>query len=53
MKSICDELHDLVSFVQFKKRENTHGGVSLLVKLQAIILVQLPHSNQLNCRIHQ
>ena len=30
-----DALHDLVSLVQFKKRENTHGGVLLLVKLQA------------------
>ena len=28
---ICDALRDLVSFVQFKKRENTHGGVLLLV----------------------
>ena len=27
-------LHDLVSFVQFKKRENTHEGVLLLVSLQ-------------------
>ena len=24
-------LHDLVPFVQFKKRENTHGGMLLLV----------------------
>ena len=31
---ICDALRDLVSFVQFKKRENTHGGVLLLVKLE-------------------
>ena len=30
-----DALRDLVSFVQFKKRENTLGGVLLLVKLQA------------------
>ena len=29
----CDVLHDLVPFVQFKKRENTHGRVLLLVKL--------------------
>ena len=34
LTSICDALCDLVSFVQFKKRENTHGGVLLLVKLQ-------------------
>ena len=32
--SNCDVLRDLVSFVQFKKRENTHGGVLLLLKLQ-------------------
>ena len=28
-------LHDLGSSVQFKKRENTHEGVLLLIKLQA------------------
>ena len=27
----CDALRDLVPFVQFKKCENTHGGVLLLV----------------------
>ena len=27
-------LRDLISFVQFKKRENAHGGVLRLVKLQ-------------------
>ena len=27
--SICDALHDLVPFAQFKKRENTHGGALL------------------------
>ena len=32
---ICDVLRNLVPLVQFKKRENTHGGVLLLVKLQA------------------
>ena len=32
---VCDTLRDLVPFVQFKKRENTHGGVLILVKLQA------------------
>ena len=26
----CDALRDLVPFVQFKKRENTHGGVLIL-----------------------
>ena len=31
----CDALRDLVPFVQFKKRENTHEGVLLLVKFQA------------------
>ena len=29
---ICDALRDLVAFVQFKKRKNTHGRVLLLVK---------------------
>ena len=33
--SRCGGLRDLVPFVQFKKRENTHGGVLILVKLQA------------------
>ena len=32
---VRDVLHNLVPFVQFKKRENTHGEVLLLVKLQA------------------
>ena len=31
---ICDALHCLVPFVQFKKRENTHGEKLRLVKLQ-------------------
>ena len=35
MSQICDALRDLVPFVQFKKRENTHGRVLLLLKLQA------------------
>ena len=26
--NICDVLHDLVTFVQFKKGENTHAGVT-------------------------
>ena len=34
----CDVLRDLVPFVQFKKRENTHGGLLLLLKLQAFSL---------------
>ena len=29
--TICDALRDLVSFVQFKERESTHGGVLLLI----------------------
>ena len=31
----CGVMRDLVPFVQFKKRKKTHGGVFLLVKLQA------------------
>ena len=31
-------LRDLVLFVQFEKREKTHGGVLLLAKLQAFSL---------------
>ena len=27
--SICDVLRDLVTFVQFEKRQNTHGRVQL------------------------
>ena len=34
---ICDVLHDLGPLVQFKKRENTHGGVFLLTRLQALV----------------
>ena len=29
-----DALHDLVASAQFKKRENPHGGLLFLVKLQ-------------------
>ena len=32
---MCDALHDLVSFLQFKKRETTHEGVLLLEMLKA------------------
>ena len=32
---MCDALCDLVTFVQFKKRENTNGGMLLLVTLHA------------------
>ena len=32
---ICDALPHLVPFVQFKKRESTHGRVLVLVNLQA------------------
>ena len=35
---IFDALRDLVSFVQFKNVKNTHGGVLLLLKLQALSL---------------
>ena len=35
---IVDALRNLVPFAQFKKRENIHGGVLLLVKLQATLL---------------
>ena len=49
---ICDALRNLVLLVQFKKRENTHGVVLLLVKLQALLKVTLIHecfSRFLNC----
>ena len=50
---ICDLLHDLVPFVQFKKRENTHGGVLLLdlkpATLQKVALVYGCFSRFLNC----
>ena len=36
-----DTLCDLVPFAHLKKRENTHGGVLLLGKLQAILKVTL------------
>ena len=47
-------MRDLVRFMQFKKRKNTHGELLLLVKLQAatLIKVTLPHgcfSRFLNC----
>ena len=32
LASIYDALRDLVTFVQFKKREKPHGGVLLLIK---------------------
>ena len=35
IRPICDALLDLVPFVQFKKGEKHHGGVLILVKLQA------------------
>ena len=31
--AICGALCDLVPFVQSKKRENTHGGVLILTKI--------------------
>ena len=33
---ISDAMRSLVPFAQFKKRENIHGGVLILVKLQAL-----------------
>ena len=33
--TICDVLRDLVTFVQLKNMKNTHGGLLLLVNLQA------------------
>ena len=35
----CDALRDLVPFQQFKKCENTHGGVLLLVTFSNKILL--------------
>ena len=32
-----DALRDLVSFVQFKKCENTHAGVLLLAELRTVL----------------
>ena len=32
-----DALRDLVPFVQFKKCENTHAGVLLLVELRTVL----------------
>ena len=32
---ICDVLSNLVPFIQFKNVKNTHGGMLILVKLQA------------------
>ena len=40
---ISDALQDLVPFVQFKKREKTHGGVLLLVKPTTLLKVTLLH----------
>ena len=35
-RNICDALRDLVPFAQFKEMKNSHTGVFLLVKLQAL-----------------
>ena len=43
----CDALRDSVPFLQFKNVKNTHGGVLLLVKLQAITYVTIISSNEL------
>ena len=37
VRAIGGALRDLVPFVQFKKRENIHGGVLILVKFQASV----------------
>ena len=37
MQDICDELRDLVTFVQFKNVKNTHGRVLLLVLKAALL----------------
>ena len=34
---IRDVLRDLVSFIRFKKCESSHGGVLILIKLQALV----------------
>ena len=36
--TLCHVLRDLVPFVQFNNVKNTHGGVLVLVKLQAWLL---------------
>ena len=36
--NICEALRDLVPSVQFRKRENTHGGVLLLVLKVTLLL---------------
>ena len=41
---ICDALGNLVPFVQFKKRESTHEGVLLFVKLQPEFLQNGMHT---------
>ena len=38
---ICDALHNLVPFAQFKKVKNTHGEVKLAVKLKAVTLLKV------------
>ena len=48
---MCSVLHDLVPFVQFKKRENIDGRV-LLLEPATLLKVTLPHgcfSSFLNC----
>ena len=48
-QNIWDVLRDLVLSVQFKKRENTHGGVLLLVKVKVTLLYGL-FSRFLTCQ---
>ena len=44
-----DVLHDFAPFVQFEKRENTHGGVLLLVTLQAKAGTKSHNASHLQC----
>ena len=49
----CDALHNLVPFVQLKKPEkNMHGGVLLLVQLQAKSLQLLKVTLLHGCFLH-
>ena len=50
MPFLCDALRDFLPFVQFKKqKKNTHGGVLLLVKLQALAHLHACFSRFLDC----
>ena len=48
----CDALHDLVPFLQFKKRENTHGAILLAGfrrywRLCGVFIVNFEHISHL------